>query len=115
MKLQRIWLPLFWMGLIFLASSQPSDALPTFTWDLLVKKGGHFIGYALLAFSWRWALADAPYARWKSLLWTVLYAASDEWHQAFVPGRHPAFADVFIDSLGAVFALWVLPLVRRRA
>jgi VanZ family protein len=30
----------------------------------------------------------------------VLFAASDEYHQAFIPGRSPRAADVLIDSLG---------------
>ena len=31
----------------------------------------------------------------------VIYAVSDEVHQAFVPGRGPALKDVLIDSAGA--------------
>ena len=30
----------------------------------------------------------------------ALYAASDEFHQSFVPGRGPSIIDVGIDSLG---------------
>ena len=45
------WLPLLIaMGVIFFASHQPSTDLPSFgMWDLGFKKGGHFLGYALLA------------------------------------------------------------------
>ncbi|MNL79991.1 VanZ like family protein [compost metagenome] len=41
------------------------------------------------------------------------YAATDEWHQAFVPGRGPALTDVGIDSLGAATALLAAWLRRR--
>jgi hypothetical protein len=33
------------------------------------------------------------------------YAASDEWHQTFVPGRGGTWVDVVIDSLGISIAL----------
>jgi VanZ family protein len=32
----------------------------------------------------------------------VLYAASDEWHQSFVPGRSAAFDDLAADSVAAL-------------
>lgn len=32
-----------------------------------------------------------------------LYAASDEIHQSFIPGRGPAVTDVLIDSFGVIF------------
>ena len=37
-----------------------------------------------------------------ALLIAVLYAASDEFHQSFVPGRSCMLGDVGIDSLGAL-------------
>ena len=98
------------MALIYFFSSQPASNLPVFTWDLLVKKGGHMAGYGMLGLAWAWALsADWPpddRRRRLALLLTVLYAASDEWHQSFVPGRHPSLLDVGIDAAGALLALW---------
>ncbi|OGR96173.1 MAG: hypothetical protein A2902_00585 [Elusimicrobia bacterium RIFCSPLOWO2_01_FULL_64_13] len=35
-------------------------------------------------------------------LFTVLYAASDEWHQTFVFGRSGSSADVFVDCVGSL-------------
>ena len=40
-----------------------------------------------------------------SLAIVFLYACSDEFHQAFVPGRGPAFRDVLIDTCGGGIAL----------
>jgi len=40
------------------------------------------------------------------------YAASDEFHQAFVPGREPAFTDVLIDSAGVALGLGLFLLAR---
>jgi len=34
----------------------------------------------------------------------ILYAASDEWHQTFVPGRGGTWVDVVIDTGGVLIA-----------
>ena len=47
----------------------------------------------------------------RSLLIGVLYAASDEWHQAFVPGRGPAVTDVLLDSAGVLCGIAVMVLI----
>ena len=43
----------------------------------------------------------------------VLYAASDEWHQTFVPQRGGIFSDVLIDSAGIAIASSFLYRKRR--
>jgi len=107
------WAPaLVIMGVIFLFSSQPSQNLPDFGLvDRIVKKGGHMLGYGLLALSyWNgfgWGRKKLPLA-W---LLAVLYAATDEFHQSFVSGRHPSVWDVLIfDNLGALISLWLAGL-----
>ena len=35
----------------------------------------------------------------------IAYAVSDEWHQAFVPGRHSDVADLVADAAGAALAV----------
>jgi VanZ family protein len=103
------WLPaLLIMAGIFILSSFPSNELPNFhLFDYLVKKGGHMIGYGLLAASYLYALGRRD---WKSffLAWllAVLYAFTDEYHQSFVAGRHPSVWDVILfDNFGAILAL----------
>jgi|SRR5688572_6822734 len=104
------------MTVIFAFSSLPSNEIPRFGWvDFLVKKGGHMTGYALLAAANLRALqldraGDAggghkirPYGL--AFLIAVLYSATDEWHQSFVPGRHPTLTDIGIDALGAILGL----------
>jgi VanZ family protein len=113
-KVRRIvprWLPaLAVMLIIFYFSSQPSTDLPSFGWfDTLVKKGGHFTVYAVLAFSLWYAFEWKIDVRWLVWLLAFMYAASDEFHQSFVPGRHPSVWDVVIfDSFGALASLWVV-------
>ncbi len=104
------WGPaVLWMAAIFAASATPSMDLPTFgTWDTIVKKGGHFLAYALLAILFRRALGwqeRPPAAAW---LLAVLYALVDEFHQSFVPGRHPSLVDALgFDAGGAAAALFL--------
>jgi VanZ family protein len=104
------WLPAFAMMLaIFAFSSLPSERVPFFgEYDLLVKKGGHAIGYAMLGVAYFFALPGrlAPaYRAVLSFLMALLFALSDEFHQSFVRGRTSALRDVGIDSAGAALAL----------
>ena len=95
------------MSVIFTLSSLPSYSLPDFgSQDLLVKKFGHAAGYALLAVSIQWGLGRND-LKGIFLAWflTVCYAASDELHQAFVPGRSASLVDVGIDASGAALGL----------
>ena len=105
-----------WMALIFFLSSQPQLPSAPDPWaDLIFKKGAHFTVYAVLAVLFRRGL---PPSRWIwALSWvlTLLYAASDEWHQSFVPGRHPQLTDVLIDVCGATTGLWIFWRIERRA
>ena len=104
------WLPaLLTMAAIFLFSSLPASRIPFFgEWDLLIKKGGHVTGYALLGVSYFFALPprlSASYRALTALLMAVLFALSDEFHQSFVDGRTSTLRDVMIDALGATAAL----------
>ncbi len=100
--------PLAWMTLIFILSAQPSLPGPTDTfWDTLLKKTGHFVVYAVLARLYLRAMnAGGKRGRWMAWGLAVLYAASDELHQSFVPGRHARLTDVLIDAAGAA-TLWL--------
>lgn len=71
----------------------------------LVRKMAHFSAYALLGFLTSHALhkngIQGRRAFLLSMCICVIYAASDEIHQLFVPGRGCQLKDVMIDSLGA--------------
>ena len=108
------------MVLIFAASSQTKTQLPQFgAWDLLVKKGGHMLGYALLAAAYLHGLADGRpvSARWLVLAvaGAAVYAITDEFHQRFVSGRTASPVDVLIDTGGAIVGVTVPALTRIRA
>ncbi len=111
------WFPaLFFMLVIFIFSSQPSDDLPDFSaLDYIVKKGGHIIGYGLLSLSYFHFLKYDPKRYWLAWLMSVTFSASDEFHQSFVPGRHASITDSLIfDNFGAVLALTLYYFYRRK-
>jgi VanZ family protein len=100
------WLPaLTLMIIIFLFSSRSSNELPNYgSWDYFVKKSAHAVGYGLLALSYLHALPKRNYF----LAWflALIYSATDEFHQSFVPGRNPSLIDVLVfDNIGAMVAL----------
>lgn len=111
------WLPaLLIMLVIFWFSAQPSSELLVFGWiDTVIKKGGHMIGYALLALSYWRAFDFKPEKRWIAWSLAMLYALTDEFHQSFVPGRNPSLSDVILfDSTGALISLWLADLYKRQ-
>lgn len=139
----KYWFPVvIWMVVIFSASSdrasfQRSSRIlgPLIRWICpglpeekvsqfvtFGRKCAHLGEYAFLALlclralrgpkgaerlPWDWRLAAT------ALLIVVLYAASDEFHQSFVPSRQASVVDVCIDSSGGFFALIFLWAVGR--
>lgn len=106
------------MLIIFLISARTPSELPHFDWaDRIVKKGGHAIGYALLAAAYWRALGFREKRWWLAWCFAVLYAVTDEFHQSFVPGRYPSVWDVLLfDNLGALVSIWLLrPYKRQRS
>jgi VanZ family protein len=99
------------MALIFLLSDQPSLDSGLGWIDTVGRKLLHFGEYALLCFLW-WRLLRtvAPSRRAALIAFAIasLYAATDEFHQSFVEGRHGTPVDWAIDSAGAAAAAVVL-------
>jgi len=91
------------MGVIFVFSAQPKHVLD-FGQSTLVSKLAHLIEYAILGWLIQRARGDRC-AWWQSWLIAVIYAATDEFHQSFVPGRGPSALDVMIDAAGATVGL----------
>jgi VanZ family protein len=135
----KFWLPvLIWMALIFTGSSDAhsyehsrSLVLPFLRWLFpkmspdnieeihhLIRKCCHLTEYAILALLlWRalhFSKNNLPSWSWPktggTLLIVFIYAASDEFHQIFVPTRTPLVSDVLIDTAGGaigLLALWI--------
>ena len=131
-----------WMGVIFLMSALPGEesgnqsegiveiilstaeavlgeGIRSISPDRLewfVRKGAHMVEYAVLLLLYRRALGLSGVKRpgLCALVMCVLYAATDEYQQRFVPGRGPAAADVMIDAMGSA-AAWALIWAKNRA
>ena len=138
----KYWLPvLIWLCVIFVGSTdvlsaeqtsrflepflrwlKPDISSETFAQiHFFVRKLGHMSEYALLAiFLWR-ALRRGANLRVKMsilvvVVWFVcaILAATDEFHQSFIPSRTASPSDVMVDICGALvglgicmmFALW---------
>ena len=121
------WLPVvLWMGFIFTMSTSLGAADntsrfigPFLHWLLphaasdtiahlhfLIRKAGHLTEYAILALLLRRAIGghgSKPFVL--ALAIAAAYAATDEFHQTFVPGRTATPWDVLIDATGALIAL----------
>ena len=145
--LVKYWLPiLLWFGLIFVASGDTNSAQrssrligPLLHWlfpdlseetighvILFARKCAHLTVYGVLALLyWRafrqpvkndtrpWSWTETRNA----LIGVVIYAITDELHQAFVPTRQGSVLDVFIDTVGgalALLALWAWGRWRKR-
>lgn len=135
MKKKNIdWLlVLGWMILIFVFSNQPGEVssennkfviqvfkllgldlnsiLGTLS-DFIVRKAAHFTEYFILYMLLYRAINTKKNWNFKVFVWSLvivfLYACSDEFHQAFVPGRGPAFRDVMVDTCGGLMAFLFL-------
>jgi VanZ family protein len=95
------------MAALFTASSGPGvDLPPGQNWDKVLHAGA----FGVLALLATWALARGRVRAATSrvllagCLITVLYGATDEYHQSFVPGRDASVYDLLADALGAVGA-----------
>jgi VanZ family protein len=84
-----------------------------------IRKSGHFTGYGLVSlcffhgFRNKLRAVDGLRALWvRSAMFalgcTILIAAADELHQAFLPGRGSSPWDVAMDTCGAITALLIV-------
>ena len=138
----KYWVPLLiWMALIFIGSTnlmsaeQTSRILgPLLRWlkpdisaaaiaqaQLIVRKAAHLSEYAVLAaLLWRAIRLGTTWRLNMSILFVVvsvscaIFAASDEFHQSFVPSRTASPVDAMIDICGALIGLAMCSVFARR-
>jgi VanZ family protein len=103
------WLAI--MAAIFIFSSIPELIIVEESiFDLIFRKLAHIFVFFLL-FTTSYRLFKREKVK-KVLFWavvfTIIYAISDEYHQSFVFGRVGAISDVLVDSLGVLSAYLLL-------
>ena len=85
--------------------------------DHPVRKTAHAMEYAVLGLLTAGAYIRRGTSIRKGILvpWGIaaLYAASDEFHQLFVPGRSGQVSDVVLDSAGVLAGVLLLAGIRR--
>lgn len=102
-----------------ISAAAGSEMVGTGLITVIVRKSAHFLEYAALGamvyFGLRGFGDDKKQGRRIvfSGLFGGLYAATDELHQYFVPGRACMAADVLIDMCGAFFGAVVMLLLCR--
>ena len=105
--------PVALMAVIFFLSAQPDLNSGLRVWDTIGRKIIHAASYGLMWWLWHRAFGfRAPLA---AAAITIAYAASDEFHQSFVEGRHGTPVDVLIDTAGALIAMALTARRRVRA
>jgi VanZ family protein len=136
------WMPaIAWMLLIFAGSSDVLSAqqtskflVPFLLWldpamsyhtiaaiHMMVRKLGHLTEYAILAtLLWRalhgtFTAIPRRFLAVVTFLIAAAFAASDEFHQSFIPSRTATVHDVFIDCVGAMFAIALCVMLSRTA
>lgn len=127
-----------WMAVIFYLSAQPaeqSSELSTGIMHILLKfmenivvideeffhhivrKGAHLSAYFILGiltmFAFEHRINRNTVQMAVAFLLGVLYAASDEVHQLFVPGRSGELRDVGIDAMGVLFGIIIYVLLQK--
>lgn len=82
-----------------------------------VRKAAHMTEFAILAVLIYIWLGKWQFTKKKrmllAMLFTALYAASDETHQLFVAGRSGRITDVMIDSAGAILGVLIFAGVEK--
>lgn len=134
-KIIFLILTVFWMFVIFSFSSKnasdstvesmfittriikffvnnPPQSLLDIT-ETIVRKTAHFTEFAILGVLSYNTLRSFGLSVAKSMaavLFCLVYAISDEVHQYFVPGRACRVFDMFIDTLGSSFGVFICAL-----
>jgi len=126
-----------WMVVIFLFSNQSSDDSGQLSYGiaekliLLINSQAsrevvsqaeaslrilaHGCSFFILAILISWSFTEIAVEDIRNALLTfvisALYAASDEIHQSFVPGRASQWSDFFIDAAGIILAILIYQLI----
>ena len=126
-----------WMGIIFYMSNQPASissqqsggvietlndlpyigSIITYMMEIdiaefIIRKAAHMFSYFILAILLFMSMYDKKVhlekISLKALVFTFLYALSDEFHQLFIEGRSGEFRDVMIDTSGGFIGILIL-------
>lgn len=98
----------------FIPAGMPRDLWVNFwaSFGIFVVKAYHVTEFAVLCYllflAFKTVFNNQSKARFLAAAVAALYAASDEWHQTFVPGRGGTWVDVVIDCVGISIAVAII-------
>lgn len=130
----KIGLLVLWMGVIYLFSSQTGtestqssqfvlsliqflgidiNSVLGHLSQLVVRKSAHLFEYFIMSLLIYNLIRDhIRYEMILSIIFSTLYACSDEFHQLFVVNRVSSVNDVLVDTLGAILAMIFVYLIK---
>ena len=141
-KLVRWSCVVVWMIVIFAFSHQPYSGKVTEKYfggaNVPIRKMGHVTEFMILFLLVRWAISIPGVSGTKpdsdttggvdgaavspvkkiltpsviAFMFAITYAATDEWHQSFVPGRSSNWNDVAVDACGVSAGAILLAIAR---
>lgn len=110
-KVLLVYIPLiiYWI-IIFIATTIPVDTMPKLfnAQDKIEHFTAYFILEILLAFTFHFQNKNETVKRnpiFFSILVLIIYAAFDEIHQYFIPGRYADVLDWVADVIGGLLAI----------
>ena len=113
-KISSWVLVVLWSGIIFYFSSVPNLKISQFGFlDFVLRKAAHITEYVVLCIFYIRALKNTTKLSDKkvyllSVIFSIIYAITDEIHQSFVPtrgGNH--IIDILFDTIGVVLGRFV--------
>ncbi len=138
-KLIIKWICLIiWMSIIFILSNQPNSYKVTYDiidntlikfnisgitsiLNIIIRKSGHITEFLILTILFISLIKEYTNNNIKiilsSLIFSFLYACSDEFHQSFIYMRSGVFSDVIIDLIGVIIALlfyYIFNLIKKK-
>ena len=83
--------------------------------SLIIRKLAHITEYFILGILTINCLKDYKIKKIyiSSILFCIIYACSDEFHQLFISGRSGTIIDVLIDSIGIILGIFIYKLFKK--
>ena len=98
-----------------------ATAIDEGTTTFIIRKTAHVSEYTILAISFFYALfktflKNSGFYKiyFLTVILSVFYSSSDEFHQSVVAGRVGTYEDVLIDTVGILISIFILPFLYKR-
>lgn len=82
--------------------------------EFLARKTAHITFFGLLTFLFYWNLPKKKGRYVWAVVWTGLFALTDEIHQAFILNRDGRLTDVLLDTASGAVVMMVLYQIKRK-